>query len=103
MYLIQELNLSVSSSPILWCDNLGATYLAANPVFHQRSKHIEIDIHFVRDMVLSQSLRICYVPTVSQIADILTKGLSASRFKHLRSKLHILPVVSLEGGCQDVS
>ncbi|KAI5337565.1 hypothetical protein L3X38_016836 [Prunus dulcis] len=47
--LLQELGFSTSTSPVLWCDNLGATYLSANPIFHARTKHIEIDYHFVRD------------------------------------------------------
>ncbi|KAJ0531909.1 putative RNA-directed DNA polymerase [Helianthus annuus] len=89
MSILRELHVVLSCSPTVWCDNIGATYLAANPVFHQRTKHLEIDLHFIRDMVLSQILRICYVPTASQIADILTKGLSADRFSFLRSKLHV--------------
>ncbi|KAJ0444424.1 putative RNA-directed DNA polymerase [Helianthus annuus] len=70
MSILQELHVVLSCPPTVWCDNIGATYLAANPVFHQRTKHLEIDLHFVRDMVLSRILRICYVSTVSQIADV---------------------------------
>lgn len=49
--LLRELQVSQSRPPILWCDNLGATYLTANPVFHGRAKHIEVDFHFVKEKV----------------------------------------------------
>ncbi|KAJ9566142.1 hypothetical protein OSB04_002108 [Centaurea solstitialis] len=97
--LIGELRVTLPSAPTLWCDNLGATYLAANPVFHQRTKHLEIDLHFIRDMVLTRTLCVKYVPTNSLIADVLTKGLTSARFVRLKSKLHIIPNVKLEGGC----
>jgi hypothetical protein len=87
--ILQEIHISLSCPPTVWCDNIGATYLAANPVFHQRTKHIEIDLHFVRDLVLSGLLRIRYVHTSSQLADILTKGLSSLRFDGLRTKLRV--------------
>jgi histone deacetylase 1/2 len=53
--LLAELGVKEMQTPCLWCDNLGATYLSANPVFHARAKHIEIDFHFVRERVLSKN------------------------------------------------
>ena len=61
--LFNELRLPLSNTPILWCDNLGATYLAANPVFHARKKYVEIDYHFVREQVKSRHLRIGHIST----------------------------------------
>ena len=52
--LLAELWISTSSMTMLWCDNLGATFLSANPVFHARTKHVEVDYHFVRDRVTKQ-------------------------------------------------
>ena len=54
-YLLDEFGIS-NSAPILWCDNISATYLVADPVSHQRTKHIEIDIHLVRDLVAQRKL-----------------------------------------------
>ena len=95
--LLQELCLP-TSPPILWCDNQSATHLAANPVFHSRSKHIELDLHFIREKVLRQELQICYVPSGDQLADIFTKHLPITQFCNLRSKLTVTyPPLSLRG------
>ncbi|XP_060971854.1 retrovirus-related Pol polyprotein from transposon RE1 isoform X2 [Cannabis sativa] len=88
--LIQEMHIPVHNTPIIWCDNLGAASLAANPVHHARTKHIEIDVHFVRDMVLQKLIDIRYVPTLEQIADVLTKGVSVARFLRFKDKLQVV-------------
>jgi hypothetical protein len=54
--LLRELHVPLVSNPVLWCDNLGATFLAFNPVFHARTKHIEIDYHFIREKVTNKQL-----------------------------------------------
>lgn len=87
--LISELRISTRSPPILWCDNLGATYLTVNPIFHARTKHIEIDYHFVRDQVASKLLDVRFISSKDQIADIFTKPLSSDRFSLLRFKLTV--------------
>jgi hypothetical protein len=61
--LLCELGIFLHSSPTLWCDNIGATYLTANPVFHARTKHIEIDWHFVRKKVASGCLSVRFLST----------------------------------------
>jgi len=55
-YLIIDLQIMSASAPIIWCDNLGATYLSANPVFHACTKHVEVDYHFVRDRVTKKDI-----------------------------------------------
>ncbi|MCI15351.1 TIR-NBS-LRR type disease resistance protein [Trifolium medium] len=89
--LLNELKLPLPRKPILWCDNLSAKALASNPVMHACSKHIEIDVHYIRDQVLQDQIEIAYVPTADQIADCLTKPLTHSRFHFLRDKLGVTP------------
>ncbi|GKB37228.1 gag/pol polyprotein [Tanacetum coccineum] len=61
--LLHELGIRSSSTPILWCDNLDATYLSANPIFRARTKHVEIDYHFVREKVAQGDLRVQHIST----------------------------------------
>ena len=73
--------------PILWCDNISTLALASNLVFHARTKHIEVDYHFVREKVLRCDLLLKFVASHDQLVDILTKGLPSPRFLWLLSKL----------------
>lgn len=92
-----DLNLFLQC-PKIWCDNLSAIAIASNPVFHARTKHVEVDYHYVREKVVNKELQVLFVPTADQVADIFTKGLSASRFHFLVSKLPVLPrPLSLRG------
>ncbi|PKU68032.1 Retrovirus-related Pol polyprotein from transposon TNT 1-94 [Dendrobium catenatum] len=83
----------------IFCDNMSTIALANNPVFHARTKHIEIDQRFVRDHIQNGSIRLLPISTVDQIADILTKPLATSRFKLLRDKLTIGPNTKFEWEC----
>ncbi|KAG7541464.1 Reverse transcriptase RNA-dependent DNA polymerase [Arabidopsis thaliana x Arabidopsis arenosa] len=85
--LLAELGLPPSGSPVIYCDNMGATYLSSNPVFHSRMKHVAVDFHFVRDLVQSGSLRVTHVSSHDQLADALTKPLSRSKFSAFCHKL----------------
>ncbi|GJZ50801.1 putative RNA-directed DNA polymerase [Tanacetum coccineum] len=97
--LLHELGIRSSSTPIIWCDNLGATYLSANPIFCARTKHVEIDYHFVREKVAQGDLRVQHISTHDQIAYIFTKPLPTPRFLFLRSKLQAVSVVSRYMDC----
>ncbi|GKA07195.1 ribonuclease H-like domain-containing protein [Tanacetum coccineum] len=67
--LLRELHTHLSSATLVYCDNVSAVYLSCNPVQHQRTKHIEIDIYFVRDLVAAGQVRVLHVPTRYQFAD----------------------------------
>ncbi|GJS64180.1 ribonuclease H-like domain-containing protein [Tanacetum coccineum] len=71
--LLRELHTPLSTATLVYCDNVSAVYMSANPVQHQRTKHIEIDIHFVRDKVAAGHVRVLHVPSRFQYADIFTK------------------------------
>jgi hypothetical protein len=74
-----ELGLDHLSSVVVYEDNLGALKLAANPTFHNRSKHIDIKYHFIRDAVKEKILSLSHVSSTEMVADVLTKGLPGSR------------------------
>jgi len=88
---------------ILWCDNLSAKVVASNPVMHAQSKHIEIDVHYIRDQVLHNQVTIAYVPTTNQIADCLTKPLTHTRFNILRDKLGMIESPQFERELEKVT
>jgi hypothetical protein len=98
--LLQELHCPLHRSTVVYCDNVSAVYLSVNPVQHRRTKHIEIDIHFVRDKVQVGDVRVLHIPTASQYADIFTKGLPSAPFVEFRSSLTVQePPVDTAGGC----
>jgi hypothetical protein len=87
--LLAELHSPLAKSTLVYCDNVSAVYLSTNPVQHQRTKHVEIDLHFVRDRVATSDVRVLHVPTTSQFADIFTKGLPSSTFSEFQSSLNV--------------
>ena len=86
--------------PILYCDNLSAFHMTVNPVFHARSKHIELDYHFVRERVAQGQLITQYISTANQIADLFTKPISTASLNYFRTKLCLQPQHSLR---EDIS
>jgi hypothetical protein len=96
--LLLELHCPITKATLVYCDNVSAVYLSDNPVQHQRTKHIEMDIHFVREKVARGQVRVLHVPSRYQIADIFTKGLPLQLFDDFRDSLNIrLPPVSTTG------
>ncbi|XP_071738633.1 uncharacterized mitochondrial protein AtMg00810-like [Rutidosis leptorrhynchoides] len=87
--LLLELHCPISKATLVYCDNISAIYLFGNPVQHQRTKHIKMDIHFVREKVAKGQVRLLHISTRYQIADIFTKGLPRLLFNEFRSCLCI--------------
>ncbi|GJR28525.1 ribonuclease H-like domain-containing protein [Tanacetum coccineum] len=87
--LMRELHTLLSSATLVYCDNVSAVYLSSNPVQHQRTKHIEIDIHFVRDLVAAGQVRVFHVSSRYQYANVFTKGLPTALFEEFRFSLSV--------------
>jgi hypothetical protein len=99
--LLQELHHPPSRATVVYCDNVSAMYMSLNPVHHQRTKHIEIDLHFIRDRIALGEAKVLHVPTSSQYADIFTKRLPTLLFNDFRDSLNIVPsVVPTAGGVE---
>ena len=84
------MGLFLPSAPVVWCDNTSALALASNPVFHGQTEHIEVDFHFVRERVVRGDIRLQFISTDDQVADLFTKAFSSPRFSKLRSKVQFV-------------
>ena len=73
----------------LYCDNMSSIQLANNPVFHARTKHIEVHYHYVREKVLAREIDMVYVNTNEQVADIFTKSLGAEKQHRFWSMMEV--------------
>jgi hypothetical protein len=87
--LLVELHSPTPRVTLVYCDNVSAVYLFTNPVQHQRTKHVEINLHFVRERVAVGDVHVLHVSTTSQFADIFTKGLTYLVFLEFCSSLNI--------------
>nr|GEV22794.1 ribonuclease H-like domain-containing protein [Tanacetum cinerariifolium] len=90
--LLRELHFPLMTATLVYCDNLSVVYMSTNLVQYQRTKHIKIDIHFVRDMVKACHVRVLHVSSCFQYADIFTKGLPSALFEDFRSSLSFCPL-----------
>lgn len=95
--ILSALGITQQQPPSLFCDNISAISLMANPVFHSRTKHIAVDYHDIREKDQNKELQVRFLSSEHQLADLFTKPLSAARFHSLASKLLGDPPIRLRG------
>lgn len=90
--VLADLVIDHPKAALLFCDNQVAIHVASNPLFHERTKHTELNFHLVREKVQSGDIKTVHLSTQNQIADLLTKALAGSRFKTLLAKMGVLNI-----------
>lgn len=88
--LLKEHCIAQTTTTLIWCDNESEIALTTNLIFHEYSKHIEIDLHFMCDKVLQRGLHIQYIPFTEQLVDIFTKNFPSSQFSSLDTQLFVV-------------
>lgn len=83
----KELECPIATTPQLWCDNMGAPALASNPIFHARTKHVEVDYYFIWVKVLNRDIVASYIAVVNQIACV-HKGSNLSKIFAAQGQAH---------------
>jgi len=91
---LQDLQITCTPPISILCDNTNAISISKHPVMHSKTKHIPIKYHFLREQVLKQKVKLEYVPSKEQVANMLTKPLPGETFEYLREKLGVVDASS---------
>ena len=92
LYLLRDLHIPRERPVLLYCDNQAAIHISADPVFHERSKHIEVDCHIVKNKVLDGTIKMFYVSSRNQLVDIFTKALGVEQFSRLLARMGVINI-----------
>ena len=92
LHLLQDLHVKHDKLVLLYCDNQAALHIAANLVFHERSKHIEVDCHVVRNKIINGTLKTFYISTKNQLANVFTKALGVENYLRLITRLDVINI-----------
>ncbi len=89
---------------VIYCDNISSILLTNNPIYHARTKHIEVHYHFIKEKIIAKEIDFIHVNTENQVANIFTKALSIDKLKKFRKMLGVLKVdLSLRGNVENSS
>ncbi|RVX07869.1 Retrovirus-related Pol polyprotein from transposon RE1 [Vitis vinifera] len=104
LYALQDLDIKHSQSALLYTDNKSAMSIATNLVQHERTKHIQIDCHLIREKLQQHVIKLFHIPSRLQLIDIFIKPLGSLPFHHTLHKMNIINIhVHLEGGCWSIT
>ena len=90
--LLKDMGINFDQLMRMYCDNNSASHIVQNPVFHEHTKRIEVNCHFIREKVQAKEIETPFVRSEDQLADVFTKGLDPKPFEEITSKLELLDI-----------
>jgi hypothetical protein len=93
--VLEKIEVEEKTATVIMCDNSSTIQLSKNPVFHGKSKHIDVKFHFLRDLVNDGVIKLIYCASENQIADIMTKPLKLEQFEKLREMLGVTDITKV--------